>query len=59
MDKKRIEELVSQRHDARQAQDWETADRIRDVLESEDIHLADRRDGTTKWFHERKVKRYG
>jgi cysteinyl-tRNA synthetase len=46
IDPAEIERLIQARIDARNAKDWETADRIRDQLAERNILLEDRPDGT-------------
>ena len=46
-ERRRIEELIAQRSEARKNKDFAEADRIRDLLLSEGIELKDSPDGTT------------
>jgi cysteinyl-tRNA synthetase len=48
----RIEALIQQRQEARQAKNWAESDRIRDELQSQGIVLIDQAGGVTKWHRE-------
>jgi cysteinyl-tRNA synthetase len=44
-----LEQLISQRIEARLTKNWTESDRIRDQLESLGVSLKDNKDGTTSW----------
>ncbi|MFM8646589.1 MAG: cysteine--tRNA ligase [Methylocystis sp.] len=44
-----VEQLISQRIEARLTKNWTESDRIRDQLESLGVSLKDNKDGTTSW----------
>lgn len=48
-----VEQLISQRSDARKAKDWQEADRIRDQLKALGVVLDDHADGTVTWHKEK------
>lgn len=47
--KSNLEQLISQRIEARLTKNWTESDRIRDQLESLGVSLKDNKDGTTSW----------
>jgi cysteinyl-tRNA synthetase len=49
---KKVEELIREREEARKAEDWKTADVIRDQLQKMGIILVDTPEGV-KWKRER------
>jgi cysteinyl-tRNA synthetase len=44
-----LEQLISQRIEARLTKNWTESDRIRDQIESLGVSLKDNKDGTTSW----------
>ena len=49
IERRRIQDLVEARNDARRLKNWSESDRIRDELSAIGIVIKDNRDGTTSW----------